>query len=303
MHDWARAAQRALASGEPVAMVSILATWGSAPRGAGTRMLVTRGGCTGTIGGGNLEYRSIAQAERILDHPPGTWRVQDYPLGPLLGQCCGGRVRLLVERLDACASDWLADVQTEAGPALVSRFEPAGIVRTIAPGPMDATGGSAAPRAGDSIVEPIAQDRLPLALFGAGHVGRAVARVIDGLPIALDWFDSRPGMSPGVTSMAPEALEDAARDARGAVLVMTHDHALDYRLVRAALAGEARFVGLIGSATKSARFRARLAREGAAGSDRLVCPIGIEGITGKDPATIAVAVAAQLLLLHATQEG
>eukprot|EP01042_Synura_sphagnicola_P024356 gene24356-31172_t len=80
----------------PVAMISVLASEGSAPRGAGTRMLVTADACDGTIGGGQLEFRAVQQARAVLAYPPGTWRVQDYPLGPLLGQCCGGRVRGVV---------------------------------------------------------------------------------------------------------------------------------------------------------------------------------------------------------------
>src|SRR4051794_13001034 len=107
MTDWADAARAALAR-EPAALVTILATEGSAPRGPGVRMVVTADALHGTIGGGALEYRVAEQARAILDLPPGSWRVQDYPLGPLLGQCCGGRVRLLVERLTSEAVEALA---------------------------------------------------------------------------------------------------------------------------------------------------------------------------------------------------
>src|SRR6476660_1167035 len=97
--DWTRPAREALQQG-PAALVTILATEGSAPRGPGTRMIVTASGLAGTIGGGALEHQALEQARAIMALPPGSWRIQDYPLGPLLGQCCGGRVRLLVERLD-----------------------------------------------------------------------------------------------------------------------------------------------------------------------------------------------------------
>ncbi len=100
MADWITHAREALHRG-PAALVTILATEGSAPRGPGARMVVTERGLAGTIGGGALEHQALAQARAILAHPPGSWRVQDYPLGPLLGQCCGGRVRLLVERLES----------------------------------------------------------------------------------------------------------------------------------------------------------------------------------------------------------
>src|SRR3954467_4871392 len=100
MADWTAQAREALREG-PAALVTILATEGSAPRGPGARMIVTEKGLKGSIGGGKLEYQATEQARSILAHPPGSWRVQDYPLGPLLGQCCGGRVRLLVERLES----------------------------------------------------------------------------------------------------------------------------------------------------------------------------------------------------------
>src|SRR5436190_9235365 len=98
MAEWTAQARAALLEG-PAALVTILATEGSAPRGPGARMVVTEAGLAGTIGGGALEHQAAEQARAILSHPPGGWRVQDYPLGPLLGQCCGGRVRLLVEQL------------------------------------------------------------------------------------------------------------------------------------------------------------------------------------------------------------
>src|SRR5436190_3709303 len=100
MAEWTAQA-RAARLERPAALVTILATEGSAPRGPGARMVVTETGLAGTIGGGALEHQATEQARAILGHEPGSWRVQDYPLGPLLGQCCGGRVRLLVERLES----------------------------------------------------------------------------------------------------------------------------------------------------------------------------------------------------------
>src|ERR1700761_3932159 len=105
MSDWHEAAGHL--AGHPAALITILATEGSAPRGPGTRMLVTSAEQAGTIGGGALEWRAAEQGRAILALPPGSWRVQDYPLGPLLGQCCGGRVRLLVEHLDPDRLEWL----------------------------------------------------------------------------------------------------------------------------------------------------------------------------------------------------
>lgn len=298
---WAEAARAALAAG-PAAMVTVLATEGSAPRGAGTRMVVRADAATGTIGGGALEHVATAQARMMLDRPPGTWRVQDYPLGPLLGQCCGGRVRLLVERLDPRDTAWLD--AAASGRTLVSRLTAGGIARRVdASAPVAIAARGALPVAGALLAERLEERRRPLLLFGAGHVGRAIARACTGLPLALAWFDARADAAetPGVALVAADALPGCARDApeEAAVLILTHDHALDYAIAAAALAGAARFVGLIGSATKRARFLSRLAGDGIeeAMRARLVCPIGLPGIAGKEPEVIAVAVVAQLLAL------
>lgn len=291
-----------LASAAPSALVSVLATEGSAPRAAGTRMLVTHDGLRGTIGGGALEHRAIAQARAILAEPPGAWRVQDYPLGPLLGQCCGGRVRLLVEHVDPAALGWTADVGdgatlvTSLDATVTRRIDP-----TAAPVPQSARG--ARPGAGARLIERLGQRSRPLYLFGAGHVGQAIARRLPGLPLRLAWFDSRTGLDgmdaltivpgDGLTGCVDEAPADAA------ILILTHDHALDYALTRAALRRAPAFVGLIGSATKRARFLSRLATDGLGDTARarLTCPIGVTGVAGKEPDVIAIAALAQLLAL------
>lgn len=295
MSDWRTAARAALGRG-PVALVTVLATEGSAPRGAGARMVVTPDALAGTIGGGKLEYQAVEQARAILAHPAGTWRVQDWPLGPLLGQCCGGRVRLLVEHLDDAA--WFdAPSLATLTPARVERrpLGPAPAPTIPARGPL--------PTPGANFAEPDDGPRLPVLLFGAGHVGRAIAGRLPGLPLDLGWYDSRPDHdAPGVV-IAPEAdlIACAGSAAAGsALLILTHDHHLDYRLAAAALRGPARFVGLIGSATKRARFLSRLKAEGV-DSSRLTCPIGMPGITGKEPDVIAIAVLAQLLSLPIAQ--
>lgn len=289
---------------EPVALISILASEGSAPRGAGTRMLVTGAGERGTIGGGQLEYRAIEQARAILAHPPGNWRIQDYPLGPLLGQCCGGRVRLLIEHVDPASLGWTSDAQEES--TLVSRLTADGVQRHVIadamPQPLSARGDR--PGEGTAIVERIGGHRRPLYLFGAGHVGQAVARHARGLPLRLAWFDTRPAFEAidGVTIVADDMIGHCVAEAPAdaAVVILTHDHDLDYRLTRAALErAPLAFVGLIGSATKRARFHTRLERDAVPADSRarLTCPIGIGGVTGKEPDVIAIATLAQLLQL------
>ena len=293
MPDWTTQARAALRQG-PAALVTILATEGSVPRRAGARMVVTEKGLAGTIGGGALEHQAMAQARSILALEPGSWRVQDYPLGPLLGQCCGGRVRLLVEHLES--------VPDGEGPfeiALSDRVKRSPPEPGVDRGPLEPRG--PLPEAGARFLEPVESESIPVLLFGAGHVGRAIAERAVGLPLDTAWYDSRPEMAedPGViltdeaelAAHASEAPEDAA------IIILTHDHGLDYRLVAAALGGRARFVGLIGSKTKRARFLSRLAKDGVDAS-RLTCPIGLPGIEGREPEVIAIAVLAQLLTLR-----
>lgn len=303
MNDWL-AWLRALDRRTPSAMVSVLATEGSVPRGPGTRMIVTHAGALGTIGGGNLEFQVAEQARAILSLPPGSWRIQDFPLGPLLGQCCGGRVRLMVEHIDPMRLGWLAEAGE--GQVLVSRLTASHVERFVG-GVLDAepvTARGERPGVGGQFAERIGEYRRPLYLFGAGHVGQAIVRHAEKLPLRLAWFDTRPLFESiaGVALVPERSIEQCMADAPedAAVVILTHDHALDYRLTKAALErGRTAFVGLIGSATKRARFLSRLARDGVSAHaiERLTCPIGVAGITGKEPDVIAIAVLAQLLQL------
>jgi len=294
MDDWTKDARDALRQGA-AALVTILATEGSVPRKAGARMVVTETGLAGSIGGGALEHQAAAQARAILALAPGSWRLQDYPLGPLLGQCCGGRVRLLVEHL--------ADAPEEDGPFEVILADR--VLRTPLAGGPDAPAALSArgplPTVGAVFREPVETDTFPVCLFGAGHVGRAISARAAGLPLDIAWYDSRPEMAETQGVMIADEDEMVARAAEapedGAVVILTHDHGLDYRLTAAALGGRARFVGLIGSETKRARFHSRLAAEGVDDA-RLTCPIGLSGIDGREPEVIAIATLAQLLTLR-----
>jgi xanthine dehydrogenase accessory factor len=305
--DWTVQAREALREG-PAALVTVLAVEGSAPRGPGARMVVTETSQAGSIGGGALEHQATAQARAILAIEPGSWRVQDYPLGPLLGQCCGGRVRLLVERLecvpeqDGAFEVTLSDhverkLLPGEGRGPDSNTEP--LEPGFRRGTMEARG--PLPAVGSRFVEPVESDCLPALLFGAGHVGRAIVDRGAGLPIQIAWYDSRPELAetPGLVIAGETELVACARQAPegAAILILTHDHALDYRLVAAALGGRAGFVGLIGSQTKRARFLSRLAADGIDFA-RLTCPIGLPGIEGREPEVIAIAALAQLLMLR-----
>jgi len=163
------------------------------------------------------------------------------------------------------------------------------------------------------LLEPFIPNTRTLWLFGAGHVGREVVKVLSGLPLRIMWVDARenefPAVMPAdcrkiVTSAPLSVLEKLSRD--DYVLVMTHNHDLDYDIVRHAMKlGGYAYLGLIGSVTKRARFDKRLQVDGIPAADlqKLTCPIGIGGVKGKHPREIAIAVAAELLACGLTGAG
>jgi xanthine dehydrogenase accessory factor len=156
------------------------------------------------------------------------------------------------------------------------------------------------------LTEGFGDDRRPLVLFGAGHVGRALVLALAPLPFFVTWVDPRPDAFPAYlpANVTATRLDDPVAALAGAaagsfVLVMTHSHPLDLALVHAALADDRfPYVGLIGSRSKRTRFEKRLAAGGIAAGRiaELVCPIGVGGITAKAPAVIAAATAAELLV-------
>lgn len=254
--DWRTVLGELHAAATPHVLVTLVATDGSAPREAGVKMVVAATRFWGTVGGGNLEYQAIDIARAMLTDGQREPTLKPFPLGPALGQCCGGAVEMLFE--------------------------------------------------------PFLEDRAQVVLFGAGHVGRAVAALLATLDMNVAWIDPRDGQFPddlpdGVAATVdddPAAL--VAKAPAGAMfLVMTHSHDLDEAIASAVLArGDFAYCGLIGSATKAARFRTRFARGGLTDAQiaRLTCPIGIDGLHGKAPAEIAVAVAAQLLQVRAADQ-
>ncbi len=295
---WATLATCITESGA-VAAVSVLDAEGSAPRDAGARMIVRGdGGFHGTIGGGALEWQAIAEAQRLLQGSA-CHRITRTALGPGLGQCCGGSVRLLIERFDATREPEVVEfaAREEAGPFTTrGRVTDGGVVRDLTSGAL----------ADGHLLEHFGERTRPLMLFGAGHVGRAVMLALAPLPFEVTWVDSRPRVFPAavpanvtmVRTDHPAAMvANAPTDAF--VLVLTHSHALDLEIVQAALeAGCFGYVGLIGSATKRTRFIKRLVEAGIERSrvDRdLVCPIGQSAIRSKTPAAIAAGIAADLL--------
>ena len=301
----------AVEEGGAAALVRVHAVRGSAPREAGAAMVVRADGAfRGTIGGGVLEHESLAQAQALLRDGRGPALRRDWPLGPDLGQCCGGHVTTLTETFSAADLPALRDLaahEGQSGPFVVSASIAADgrVQRRLASAGRGGSAPATGPAAPDAWTEHHGDDRYRLLLFGAGHVGRALALALAPLPVALSWFDPRPDAFPPVipANAEPAVLGDpatavAAAPAGSAVVVMTHSHPLDLAIVAAALARpDLGPVGLIGSDTKRARFLSRLAAAGLAEAARarLVCPVGVPGIEGKEPAVIAAAAAAQVL--------
>jgi xanthine dehydrogenase accessory factor len=290
------------------ALITLVRCDGSSPREAGARMVVRPSGrFVGTIGGGALEWEALRRASAKLADGRGADLVYTQALGPDLGQCCGGRVELLIEvftRRDLVALAGLAQAETQGhGEILVTPGPDGRRLRQVrdagaGPGPLF----HVAPDG--TLVERLAQAPCVL-LFGAGHVGRAMVLALAPLPFSVRWIDPRREAFlthvPANVSMIQSldmAGEIAAAPDQAYVLVMSHSHALDFEIVAEALAARRfAFVGLIGSQTKSMRFARRLRQAGFSPDAlaQLTCPIGLAGISGKEPAIIAAATVAQLL--------
>ncbi|WP_230531833.1 xanthine dehydrogenase accessory protein XdhC [Microvirga roseola] len=286
---------------DAAALITVHDVKGSAPREVGARMVVRPDGAFhGTIGGGQLEFRILDIAREMLAQGRGPARMVDQALGPDLGQCCGGRVKILVETFDRRDLDNLAPlVEAEGGGDVFEvecRLEDGRVVRDLS----SAVGDDA----WTGWRETHGEARTPVLVFGAGHVGRALVLALAPLPFAVCWLDDRedafpshiPANATAVRMKDPEAeIEQAPPNAL--ILVMTHDHPLDMAITAAALRRDFPYVGLIGSATKRARFEKRFQELGLAADKvrSLVCPIGLPGIADKDPAVIAASVTAQLL--------
>lgn len=276
----------------PVARVVITSKKGSAPREEGTSMLVWADRTEGTIGGGALEMKAIEHARHVLAN--GRPQVHRQSLGPALGQCCGGAVTTLIERWD---SDGLAMLDgpvirplpgtTGDMPEALSNHE------VVRPTSIDGW-----------FAEPLSQRTRVIWVWGAGHVGSALIQALIPFPeFKLYWADTDTGRFPDglpahVETLAAESPGDlvSLAQAEAEHFVMTYSHAFDLDICHRVLSREFRYLGLIGSKSKRARFRSRLLALGHETDqiDRMICPIGDPAL-GRHPQAIALGAATGIL--------
>lgn len=341
MFEWIDQAQSALARGETTVLVTVVKAEGSTPREPGAKMLIAATQQWQTIGGGHLEWRAMAIARTMLQRRARARHIERLSLGPSLGQCCGGVATLAFELLTAADASWLellgsrlrhgdASARTVLFPAVASASgatlpdvtlgDPNAVCDTPDYAPNRTYRGKPHHQictlwqAGEQrgVTEVIAPSNFHIVLFGAGHVGHALVNILGTLPCTVTWVDERDTQFPDVVP-ANVTVEDtdtpeviiAQAPANTYFVVMTHNHALDQHLCQHIfLRDDFAWFGLIGSRTKRRKFEHRLRDRGVPAErfDQMVCPIGVAGITSKEPAAIAVAVAAQLLALHEQQE-
>ncbi len=304
--DWINAALDSVAKARPAVLAIICGERGSTPRETGSWILIGQTQSLGSVGGGELE-RTIMEAGQAMLAGNGDWTrsVVHCVLGPDMRQCCGGTLEVMLQPIDASASLWLQKARatqrannrasvvfdkrhTDIPPSVIDHDKPSTV-------------------SADAVfILPLTDHRPALALFGAGHVGRALCTIASQLPLRVSVFDSRQDQcaqvpaSPNIDVHTAHDLLPIAQDLRhyDAALVMTHSHDLDYKLCRALLTNTAlRYTGLIGSQAKARRFRKALKKDGLTDTQiaRLTSPIGAGAAAGKEPGVIALGVLPEIL--------
>ncbi|WP_375260901.1 xanthine dehydrogenase accessory protein XdhC [Palleronia sp.] len=287
--------EAALAAHDDVWRVVVAETRGSVPRGPGASMLVWANGQDGTIGGGRLEWEALAAARA------GRRGAIRHALGPSLGQCCGGTVTLHISHWNR---ELLDAVDFSGGLAAIGHTQPGRDVMEAADRLRDDPDAPSPQLVGDWLVERIAPAPRRVHVWGAGHVGRALVSVLAPLPdLGIAWIDDAAGRFPADIPAGADRIVAADMPRLAARtgpedehLILTYSHDIDLALCHALLTAGAHRIGLIGSATKWARFQTRLRQLGHSDATiaRIRCPIGNPAL-GKHPQAIAVGVAAEIL--------
>lgn len=330
MTGWLTRAADLVGNNETLVLVTICCVEGSAPREPGAKIIVTRDAQWGTIGGGALEFAAIAQARRQLKNKTLLPVFEDFPLGPALGQCCGGRVRVSYEMLGPQDLIWLKRAEafvaqgetillerkivdptkTDQGWRIVRGDDARQSHQLVLLDPNGTSLSQAMPPEDEcaSIRERVCDARARVFIFGAGHVGTAIAKLLQTMPTVVTWIDRRenalpPQLGDHFTLLHTDDEIGVARRAPAGMcaFVLTHDHQLDYTLTQAILQrGNSAYCGLIGSKTKRARFENRMRRAGLddASLARLSCPIGGSSLKSKAPAMIALAAVYEMFIAH-----
>jgi xanthine dehydrogenase accessory factor len=306
MHDWCATLAAELATGRAIVMVTVVEVLGSAPCAPGSKLLVSPDRLWGTVGGGNLEYTAIEQARKLTQSDRASL-LQSLPLGPVLSQCCGGRVTLLYERLTADDGTIFARAEQNGG-----RFETQVNVEDYSRRYVPKGGASVL--AGSMLAhgiwhEPVHAERRQIVIFGGGHIGKALVQVLGQAPCDLVVVDPRTEVRAELSDQVAVRTDDSAEQieawwkASSIAIILTHSHELDYRWTKALLQrDDVAWCGVIGSKTKKVRFLRRLRDDGIAEARiaQLVCPIGLPGLNSKHPGLVAISVAAQILTLLAS---
>ena len=327
MTHWVTDALEITRREEAVMLVIVCGVEGSAPRDPGAAMLVTTSEASGSIGGGALEMSALDYARTVLKDGAPSIVFEDYPLGPALGQCCGGFVRLGFYRFGVRDEDWLCEAVSalehkQAGWIEIGLNKEAAAA-TFVEGALPSaeidvefldTDGEVHTHKMPHVPDctrlriRISGDLAQVCIFGAGHVGHAMVSLLETMPAEVTWIDRRedqfpeaPGKDIVIHRTEHEIDLITSAPSGTCFLVMTHDHELDYTLVQNILSrGDAAYCGLIGSKTKRARFAQRLIRDGlnAAHVDTLICPIGGAQLTSKAPEMIALSALHEMFIAH-----
>jgi len=305
--DWIFEADFFVKKVERLILVFVCSHKGSTPRETGAWLIVAKSKVFGTIGGGEVENSVIKMANELLEgRQLFQRRCQNFNLGPDLGQCCGGFMKILFEPIENTGAQWLLDAQSIASRGGSGHIEFSTL--NLAKPPIVHNGrvpdGNFSNR--DVHIQPMKDQRPKVIVYGAGHVGRAIAGFAQQLPINLLVVDERKSELDQVSvcrNVKVEFVKSPVSHAikvsgQKAVIIMTHNHGLDYRLCQVfAEKADLVYLGLIGSKVKLARFRRALKLEGMTSDQisNIICPIGAGGPIGKEPGIIALSTLSELI--------